>query len=286
MKKLLGLKIDVDTYVGMEKGVPSLLKVLAKSGFKATFYLSIGPDASGRAMLTLLRNPLFLKKMWRTNAVGLYGLKTALYGTLLPSPLIALSFPDLVKEIIAQGHEVQFHAWDHRRWQDDIDRHSAAWIGEWFARGVEGFIKLTGQAPTSFGAPAWLVDERVMEIVKAYNFLYLSCTRAKEPFIHEGCGLVEIPSDLPCLEEMGAERGADIIAGILQSGGMHVLPLHAEVEGGIRQDWFVKLMEKVVAMDYRAVPLGVIHAELAQETLPIRKYRIAMLAGRAAPCAI
>jgi len=39
-------------------------------------------------------------------------------------------------------------------------------------------------------------------------------------------------------------------------------------------------------MDYRAVPLGVIHAELAQETLPIRKYRIAMLAGRAAPCAI
>jgi len=45
MKKLLGLKIDVDTYVGMEKGVPSLLRVLGKAGLKATFYLSIGPDA-------------------------------------------------------------------------------------------------------------------------------------------------------------------------------------------------------------------------------------------------
>jgi undecaprenyl phosphate-alpha-L-ara4FN deformylase len=67
---------------------------------------------------------------------------------------------------------------------------------------------------------------------------------------------------------------------------MHVLPLHAEVEGGIRRDWFVKLMDKVVAMGYQAVPLGVIHAELAQLTLPVRKYRIAMLAGRAAPCAI
>lgn len=286
MKKLLGLKIDVDTYVGMEKGVPSLLRVLEKSGLKATFYLSIGPDASGRALLTLFRNHLFLKKMWRTNAVGLYGLKTALYGTLLPSPMIALSFPDLVKEIIAQGHEVQFHAWDHRRWQDELGRRSAAWIATWFARGVEGFVKLTGQAPTSFGAPAWLVDERVMEILKDYNFSYLSCTRAKEPFIHEDCGLVEIPSDLPCLEEVGAERGADVIAGLLQLGGVHVLPLHAEVEGGIRQDWFVKLMEKVVAMGYRAVPLGVIHAELSRETLPVRKYRIAMLAGRSAPCAI
>jgi undecaprenyl phosphate-alpha-L-ara4FN deformylase len=286
LKKLLGLKIDVDTYAGMAKGVPSLLRLLEKSGFKATFYLSIGPDASGRAMLTLLRNPLFLKKMWRTNAVGLYGLKTALYGTLLPSPMVALSFPDLVKEIIAQGHEVQFHAWDHRRWQDELGRRSAAWIGTWFDRGVEGFVKLTGQRPTSFGAPAWLVDDRVMEILKDYQLLYLSCTRANAPFIHEDCGLVEIPSDLPCLEEVGVEHGADIITGLLQSGGVHVLPLHAEVEGGIRQSWFVQLMEKIVAMEYRAVPLGVIHAELSRESLPVRKYRIAMLAGRAAPCAI
>lgn len=286
MEKLLGLKIDVDTYVGMEKGVPSLLKVLGKLGLKATFYLSIGPDASGRAMLTLLRNPLFLKKMLRTNAVGLYGLKTAFYGTLLPSPMIALSFPNLVNQIIAQGHEVQFHAWDHRRWQDDLSRHSIAWIGTWFARGVEGFAKLTGQAPTSFGAPAWLVDDRVMETLKHYNFSYLSCTRAKEPFIHEGCGQVEIPSDLPCLEEVGVERGAGIIAGLLQSGGVHVLPLHAEVEGGIHQDWFVKLMETVAAMGYQAVPLGVIETKLTRATMPVRKYRMEMLAGRAAPCAV
>ena len=286
MKKLLGLKIDVDTYVGMEKGVPSLLRVLEKAGLKATFYLSIGPDASGRALLNLFRNPLFLQKMVRTNAIGLYGWKTALYGTLLPSPLIALSFPDLVKEVVAQGHEVQFHAWDHRRWQDDLGRHSAAWIGEWFARGVEGFVQLTGQAPTSFGAPAWLVDERVMEALKDYPFSYLSCTRAKEPFIHADCGLLEIPSDLPCLEEVGAEKGAEIITGLLQSEGVHVLPLHAEVEGGIWQDWFVKLMDKISAMGYQAVPLGVIQARLSRETLRVRKYRMAMLAGRAAPCAV
>ena len=60
MNKLLGLKIDVDTYEGMKKGVPSLLRILSDLGIKGTFFLSIGPDASGRAALNLLRNPLFL----------------------------------------------------------------------------------------------------------------------------------------------------------------------------------------------------------------------------------
>lgn len=286
MHKLLGLKIDVDTYEGMQKGVPSLLKILGDFGIKGTFFLSIGPDASGRAILELFRNPLFLKKMWRTNAFGLYGFRTALYGTLLPSPKIALSFPGIVKDIVAQGHEVQFHAWDHRRWQDELPRHSSAWIRAWFARGVEGFVKLTGRGPASFGAPAWLVDDRVMEIVKNYPFVYLSCTRAREPFIHEDCGLVEIPSDLPCLEEVGAEHGIEVIADRLKAGGLHVLPVHAEVEGGIRQDCFVRLMGKVTEMGYSVVPLHIISEALSRETLPVRKYRMSMLPGRAAPCAV
>ena len=89
----MGLKIDVDTYIGMKQGVPSLLSILAHFGIPATFYLTMGPDASGRAIFQLIKNPRFLKKMLKTNASRLYGIKTALYGTLLPSPLIALSFP-------------------------------------------------------------------------------------------------------------------------------------------------------------------------------------------------
>jgi len=286
LNKLLGLKIDVDTYEGMKKGVPSLLRILGDFGIKGTFFLSIGPDASGRAALNLLRNPLFLKKMVSSNAVGLYGLKTALYGTLLPSPLIALSFPGIVQDVISQGHEAQFHAWDHRRWQDDLFRHSNAWIREWFERGVAGFQRLTGKSPTAFGAPAWLVDDRVMEILKDYSFSYLSCTRASAPFIHEGCRLMEIPSDLPCLEEVGRDRFIDTIVKLLEGGGLHALPIHAEVEGGIRQGFFIELMEKVMDMGYSVVPLQSINDALPRETLPLRKHRMSTLPGRAAPCAV
>jgi undecaprenyl phosphate-alpha-L-ara4FN deformylase len=68
------------------------------------------------------------------------------------------------------------------------------------------------------------VDDRVMEIIKSYPFTYLSCTRAKTPFIHEDCRLLELPSDLPCLEEVGEGRFLDTITALLEDGGIHILP--------------------------------------------------------------
>ena len=283
---MLGLKIDVDTYWGMKNGVPCLLQTLKKLNLKGTFFLSIGPDNSGRAALQLIKNPLFLKKMMRTNAPALYGWKTALYGTLLPAPMIALSFPQIVKEIIADGHEVQFHAWDHRRWQDELMHKSENWIRECFDKGITGFEKLTGNKPTAFGAPSWLIDDRVLTIIKEYKFEYLSCTRAKAPFIHEIVNVLEIPSDLPCFEEIDAQKGISIIADLLKDGKTHILPVHAEVEGGVFQNQFRELLEKVLSMNIEIVPLKIIKDKLDIKTMHKRKYKMELLSGRHSPCAV
>ena len=285
-KNILGLKIDVDTYIGMKKGVLRLLSILSHFGIKGTFYLSMGPDSSGRAILQLIKNPLFLRKMWRTRAGRLYGLRTALYGTVLPSPVVALSFPELVEQIISAGHEVEFHAWDHRRWQDGLYTHSSEWIHEWFQKGISAYRKLVGREPSSFGAPAWLIDDRVLEIAGKNHFLYLSCTRAKEPFIHEISGLMEIPSDLPCPEEIGFHQCVSKIFTILGEGGMHVLPVHAEVEGGIGSQSFIDLLEKISKLDYQFLLLSQMRELLEPETLLMRKYRMELLPGRSVPCAV
>jgi peptidoglycan/xylan/chitin deacetylase (PgdA/CDA1 family) len=283
---ILGLKIDVDTYQGMQDGVPRLLDILKNSGISATFYLSIGPDASGRAVLQLLKNPRFLKKMVKTRAASLYGFKTALYGTLLPSPMIALSFPDIVRRIKAEGHEVQFHAWDHRRWQDELSSKSEEWIRNWFQRGITGLESILGEKPTSFGAPAWLIDDRVLAIAGGLGFEYLSCTRAVSPFIHEGIKLLEIPSDIPCFEEVGMEGGAQKILAALAGGGMHVLPVHAEVEGGIMADAFIGLLPAIKKMDYRFVRLRDMIPLIDKSRLPVRRFRLELLPGRSVPCAV
>jgi undecaprenyl phosphate-alpha-L-ara4FN deformylase len=286
MTNILGLKIDVDTYQGMKQGVPRLLSLLKDEGLRATFFLSVGPDASGRAILQILRNPRFLKKMVRTRAASLYGLRTALYGTFLPSPFIALSFPEMVRRIMAEGHEVQFHAWDHRRWQDELTNRPEGWIRDWFNRGIAGFEQLTGGAPSSFGAPAWLIDDRVLGIIPSYHFDYLSCTRAKVPFIHEGIDIIEIPSDLPCFEEMGLPEGEEQILSALGSGGIHVLPVHAEVEGGLMSEKFISLIHAVKEKDYDFLPLNEILPLLDRKGLITRRFRLELLPGRSAPCAI
>ena len=285
-KKVLGIKIDVDTYHGMKNGVPRLLNILGNYDIKGTFFLSIGPDASGRAILQLVRNPRFLKKMVRTNAVGLYGLRTALYGTLLPSPMIALSFPEIVRQIMSQGHEIQFHAWDHRRWQDEVHTRSTQWIRDWFEKGMRGFAELTGQKPSAFGAPAWIVNEKVLDVLKDYQFDYLSCTRARKPFIHEKIGVVEIPSDLPCFEEVGVPEGISIITSMLKDEESHVLPVHAEVEGGIWSSPFIDLLEQIKKMGYRFTTLSEIRKLLPVDKLAVRKYRMELLPGRSVPCAV
>jgi undecaprenyl phosphate-alpha-L-ara4FN deformylase len=284
--RVLGLKIDVDTYRGMQAGVPRLLSILRNEGIRATFYLSIGPDASGRALLQILKNPAFLKKMVRTRAASLYGFRTALYGTLLPSPLIALSFPEIVRQISAEGHEVQFHAWDHRRWQDELTARPESWIRHWFERGIDGFKRLTGRIPSSFGAPGWMIDDRVMGMIRDYGFVYLSCTRAKSPFIYEKAALIEIPSDLPCFEEMNAAESEELILSELECGGMHVLPVHAEVEGGVMGERFLSLLHAVKKLDYRLLPLGEILPLLDRNSLVRREYSMQLLPGRSVPCAV
>lgn len=283
---MLGLKIDVDTYWGMKNGVPRLLRVLKDFQVKGTFFLSIGPDNSGRAVIQLIKNPLFLKKMMRTKAASLYGWKTALYGTLLPAPMIALSFPDIVRQILDEGHEVQFHAWDHRRWQDELPKKSERWIEQWFESGINGFEKLTGRKPTAFGAPSWLIDDRVLRIISKYSFEYLSCTRAKAPFIHAALNIPEIPSDLPCFEELDPQKDVSAISILMNDGGNHVLPVHAEVEGGIFEEKFRDVLKNALAVGTKIARLGEMKSNLNVGFLCKRKHKMELLPGRHSPSAV
>ena len=81
----IALKVDVDTLRGTREGVPRLLDVLAKAGARATFLWSLGPDHTGWALRRIFR-PGFFAKVSRTSVLEHYGLKTLLYGVLLPAP--------------------------------------------------------------------------------------------------------------------------------------------------------------------------------------------------------
>jgi len=269
----------------MEEGVPALLSLLAGFGLRATFFLSFGPDNSGKAVYRMIRNPRFLFKMVRTNAPGLYGFRTALYGTLLKAPMIASALPALCREIEERGHEVEFHAWDHRAWQDSLPGKGREWIGAWLDNGISAYESCLGHSPRAFAAPGWMLTGTAVEEIARRKWEYLSCTRAPAPFLLGGTGLAEIPSDLPCMEEVGGRKGVGVIVDVLSVGGTHVYPVHAEVEGGILQDAFIAIIRGALEQGYRIVPLSEIVRELDIAELPQRTFRTSLLRGRAFPCA-
>ena len=101
--------------------MPRLLDLFARDGVKATFFFSLGPDTSGKAIKRIFRKG-FVKKVLSASPAASYGLKTMLYGTLLPAPDIGGRSETVarMREAAAAGHSVGIHAWDHIDWHDHL----------------------------------------------------------------------------------------------------------------------------------------------------------------------
>jgi len=281
----LAIKVDIDTFRGMQEGVPRILKALDAHAVSASFFVSFGPDRSGLAVLQLLR-PKFLKKMIRTNAPSMYGLKTALYGTLLPAPLIGMGFPDTVREIAACGHEVACHAWDHRLWQDWLPLMSQKAISNWFEKMVAAFVTITGRRPAGFGAPGWRMDRRALEAASRHGFTYFSCSRAQQPFVYEENALLEIPSNLPCIEEVGITGVLTALEKNAGSPVVQVLPIHAEVEGGSYAEAFGQILVRARSCGYTFKKCIDAAGTIDLATTECRALRQGMIPGRAFACTV
>lgn len=281
----LALKVDVDTFRGMKEGVPALAAILNEFNLQASFFISYGPDRSGLAMLQLLR-PSFLKKMIRTNAPGLYGWKTALYGTLLKAPMIGIAFPEAIRGLMKAGHEIACHAWDHRIWQDWLFLMSRSSIETWFQKMVDAHKEVTGLQPKAFGAPSWMMDPRSLKVVTTYNLSYLSCTRASAPFVFAENSMLEVPSNLPCIEEVGVEGVTTSIKEKAESPVPQVLPVHAEVEGMVYQGQFRDMLESALSLGFNIRPLQEIASDLEKGKLPVRSLTMGLIPGRAFKCAV
>jgi peptidoglycan/xylan/chitin deacetylase (PgdA/CDA1 family) len=271
----LALKVDVDTFVGMRDGVPALQAALDARGIPASVYVSCGPDHSGRALRRIFK-PGFLAKMLRTNAPGMYGWRTLLYGTLLPGPQIARSFPEHLRALAAAGHEIGVHGYDHVYWHDRLNALGADATTAELRRGLAVFAELTGTPATAFAAPGWQCTANSLAAIDTAGLRYHSCTRGRAPYRPEAGGRVfatpEIPTTWPTLDEVYGRVGTD--AAMLNAfyraqvqPGLNVHTIHAEVEGmSLRPLFealldalrghveFVRLIDVAGALDRAALP--------------------------------
>jgi len=282
---VVGLKVDVDTHDGMRDGVPRLLDAFARAGVRATFFLAFGPDNAGKAIWNLFTRRGFLTKMWRTGAPQLYGWRTILSGTLLPARPVATAFPELVRRIAADGHEVGIHGWDHRLWQDQLDALGEERIALQYARASAAFESILGRAPRASAAPAWCQTPTGLRVQDGLGLLYASDARDCAPGYPDlegyASSTLQVPTTQPCLEEiltLGV-RDLEVCAQrVLEPRGMSpacIIPLHAEVEGGRFAGFLERLLRGVRDTGATVRTLEEIARELLAGATPPPRFRAA-----------
>lgn len=234
------LKVDVDAKVGFIEGVPRLLDILAKRRARASIFVAMGPDHSGRALRRLLK-PGFLKKQLRSRAAAAFGPITMLYGLVLPGPIIAGTNPRLFSRILKDGHEVGLHGWDHVFWHDRLASMGRRRLEEELGQAWRLYRHITGMAPAAFAAPGWQVTPEAWLTLARMGITHTSCTRGRAPYRplvgQLAAPLLELPTTLPTMDEMlgwggvWPENVAAKLVGLVQPGRLNVFTLHAEVEG-------------------------------------------------------
>ncbi len=280
----LALKVDVNTYRGTRVGVPRLVEVFQRHQVQASFFFTLGKDRTGRGIRRIFRSG-FLSKASRISVWGHYGLKTMLYGTLLPAPDIGRKCADIMRSVRDSGFEVGIHCYDQNRWIDHVVNKDMEWTRREMQRAVDRFVEIFGIASKSFAAAGWQLNRHTLRLIQRFGFNYSSDTRGSHPFIPtwnaEIIACPELPTTLPTLDELINRDGItlhNVVEYILQLTKNpppegHIFTLQAEFEGGKWLPVFEQLLDGWQEQGYDIVSLR-LYAQNLPAILP--RHEIAM----------
>ncbi len=274
----LALKIDVDTWRGTLQGVPRLVEILRRHRAGASFLFSLGPDHTGRAIKRVFR-PGFMQKVQRTSVVSHYGIKTLMYGTLLPGPDIGRRGADILRATRDAGFETAIHCWDHVKWQDGVEHADPAWTEREMRRAHQRFAEVFGTDAPGHGAAGWQMNAHALRMTQRLGYRWASDCRGSHPFIPvwnaEIVACPQLPTTLPTLDEL---VGVDdltpenvhqhLLRLSVEAAGDQVFTLHAELEGLKFGDTLERLLTGWREQGFEMVSLGSLRDALDPALLP------------------
>jgi peptidoglycan/xylan/chitin deacetylase (PgdA/CDA1 family) len=220
-----------------------------------------------------------------------YGLRTLLYGTLLPGPDIGRRAADVLRSVRDAGYEVGVHCYDHTTWQDYVSRRGEAWTRDQLLRAVHRFREVFGEPPQVHGAAGWQMNDSALELEQELGFVYASDTRGLGPFVP----LLPAPASLPAAASMPPRRSAcpqlpttlptldeligvgditvenvhdELLARTSQPCTGHVFTLHAELEGMKLLPVLRRLIRGWHAQGYQLVSMRTLYQQLDIASLP------------------
>jgi undecaprenyl phosphate-alpha-L-ara4FN deformylase len=294
---LLAIKVDVDTDRGTRLGVPALLELFKEHAVTATFYFSLGPDNTGRAIRRLFR-PGFFGKVVRTNVVGVYGFRTLLNGLLWPGPHIGRRNEAVMRAVRNAGHEVGIHCYDHIRWQDGLATMSREEVYIEFGRARAEFERIFGEPARTAGAAGWQANSHSLAAYDDAGLRYASDARGHRPFFPRidgrTCRTLQIPTTLPTLDELlgqpayPEETLIESYCAQLDPTRPNILTIHAELEGMSHAPLFRALLRRLLAVPVACLTIGQLAERLLRDpdAIPVCELGTGQIEGRSGTVAV
>ncbi|MEE8400864.1 MAG: polysaccharide deacetylase family protein [Candidatus Hydrothermarchaeaceae archaeon] len=198
MLKLGGIRVDIDS-IGDIDALPATLDLLDGCGVKASFFVAMGPDKTGKNLFKYLKRPWDLKKA-RPSRFGFLNLLRGLIG-----PELMEEHKTELRGIEKRGHEVGLHGYGHYRWMNTCGKKSAGDI----EKGRAIFEDVFKCAPRSFASPGFFVNNKILRKIDGAGFDYSSDFIGDEPFyptlMGERFNTLQVPVCIKSIGEFIAE---------------------------------------------------------------------------------
>lgn len=127
---------------------------------------SNNPSAISRGEFTVVGTPRVLEFLKRKNILATF---------FIPGHT-AHAFPDLVRRIWDEGHEIGHHGWIHENPAD----YDLADETEVLEKGPEALHRTGGVRPIGYRSPAWDLSKYTLHLLKKNGFVYDSSCMASD----------------------------------------------------------------------------------------------------------
>ncbi len=154
----------------------------ARCGVAATFFIAMGPDNSGRAILWVFNNPGLLPRCG--GGLRIFDVR---YG----APCCGAAYTGAAdrarvsagrRETKEMGFELGVHGYDHVLWQDHLDDLGKSAIGRGSSRLSQVCRAITGIPARSFAAPGWRTNTQAIRFDRRDGIDSRSDTRGDAPY--------------------------------------------------------------------------------------------------------
>lgn len=212
--------MDVDTREGATNGIPEVVELLEKfSEIKASFFLAMGPDHTGRNIQRILKSREFSRLL--PKSLSHYSPRSLLSGIFLQKNCLDGAHISIIRDAKRNGSEFGLHGYNHYYWASHFHRLDDYQQIDLLEKGIRDFSNFLREKPKIFAAPAFNWTKNLLFELDKRGFLCSGDFQVKKrifmpfhpKFGNQVCNHLQLPVTfpLPCdLLLHGASEGAVI----------------------------------------------------------------------------